>query len=247
MRYAVVFGAGSIGRGFIGASLSLSGWQVTFVEVLSGLVEQLNRDGSYRQVVAGLGGESVNLCRGIRAVSFNDHDAVDAVLRDADLAATAVGAHNLPAVAAALLRALPGRRAAGRPELDLLLCENLHAVAQIMRSYMADYGDSLGLVAASVGRMVPTPAPDPAYPTQVKVEAYDLLPYDATALKGKPPDVQGFIPVWHGFPMFADRKLYVYNMGHCVTAYLGELWGYEYIWEAIGDFGLRYLEAYSWV
>ena len=241
MRCAVVFGAGSIGRGFIGASLSRSGWQVTFVEVLPGLVEQLNQDGCYRQVVVGSGGEWVNLCQGIRAVLLSDHAAVDEALRDADLAVTAVGADNLPAVAEALVRMLPGRRAAGRPELDLLLCENLHAVAQVMRSYMQGYEDAVGLVAASVGRMVPVPVADPAYPTQVKVEAYDLLPYDATALKGDPPEVSGFVPIWDGFSMYTDRKLYVYNMGHCVVAYLGDLWGYEYIWQAVSDLGVRYL------
>ncbi len=243
MRRAVVFGAGSIGRGFVGASLSLSGWRVTFVDVVPALVDRLKHDGHYRQLIAETDGERINLCQGIDAVLFDDHPAVNEALLRADLAVTAVGAENLPRVAEAVMRALPQRLGAGRESLDLFLCENLHDVADVMRSHMQALGDStpVGLAATSVGRIVPLPTPDPLYPTQVKVEAYDLLPYDATALRGGQPEVAGFVPVWDDFSIYADRKLYVFNMGHCMTAYLGDLWGHSFIWEAIGDISVRYL------
>lgn len=243
MRRAVVFGAGSIGRGFIGASLSLSGWRVTFVDVAPELVNRLSQDGHYRQLIAETGSERINLCQGVDAVLFDDHPAVDEALRETDLAVTAVGAENLPHVADAVMRALPQRLRAGRPTLDILLCENLHGVAGVMREHLGALGDSdpVGLATTSVGRIVPVPAPDPRHPTQVTVEAYDLLPYDATALLGEPPEVAGFVPVWDDFSLYVDRKLYVFNMGHCMTAYLGDLWGHDFIWEAIGDISVRYL------
>ena len=36
------------------------------------------------------------------------------------------------------------------------------------------------------------------------------------------------------FDFYLKRKLYVHNMGHAVCAYLGDLLGLEYIWQAIG-------------
>ena len=37
------------------------------------------------------------------------------------------------------------------------------------------------------------------------------------------------------FQLYIERKLYIHNMGHSMTAYLGNLKGYEYIWQAIED------------
>ena len=35
------------------------------------------------------------------------------------------------------------------------------------------------------------------------------------------------------FDFYIKRKLYVHNMGHATCAYLGDLLGYEYIWQSI--------------
>ena len=44
---AVMYGGGNIGRGFIGALFSASGYRVTFVDVAKPVVESLNEKGSY--------------------------------------------------------------------------------------------------------------------------------------------------------------------------------------------------------
>ena len=48
MKRAVIFGAGNIGRGFIGQLLSESGYRVTFVDIDAELVTALAAAGSYR-------------------------------------------------------------------------------------------------------------------------------------------------------------------------------------------------------
>lgn len=43
MKRAIHFGAGKIGRGFIGALLSQAGYEVCFAEADSQLVDEINR------------------------------------------------------------------------------------------------------------------------------------------------------------------------------------------------------------
>ena len=44
---AVMYGGGNIGRGFIGALLSQSGYRVTFIDVAEPVVKHLQEKGSY--------------------------------------------------------------------------------------------------------------------------------------------------------------------------------------------------------
>ena len=45
---AVMYGGGNIGRGFIGMLFSMSGYEVTFIDVAQPVIDGLNRDGRYR-------------------------------------------------------------------------------------------------------------------------------------------------------------------------------------------------------
>ena len=47
MKKAVQFGAGNIGRGFIGALLSQSGYHVVFADVVDAIIDKINEDKTY--------------------------------------------------------------------------------------------------------------------------------------------------------------------------------------------------------
>ena len=47
MKKAVQFGAGNIGRGFIGALLSQSGYHVVFADVVDKIIDKINEDKTY--------------------------------------------------------------------------------------------------------------------------------------------------------------------------------------------------------
>ncbi len=244
MSTAVVFGAGGIGRGFLGALCAQAGWRVVFVDVAEALVERLAADGGYRLIEVSSAGEKITPIAGVSALLLSDEDAVVAELVEADLAATAVGAENLPPVARLLSLGLAARQRAGRGGLDALVCENLHDAPEVLRRLIDEQADAplapAGLARTSIGRMVPVQLSDADHPTDVRVEPYSFLPYEASALVGEQPSIPGLVPVVDSFDLFADRKLYLHNMGHAMLAYLGEAAGLTYIWEAAERFDLRY-------
>lgn len=244
MTSAVVFGAGSIGRGFVGALIGSAGWEVTFVDVASGLVDRLNADGGYNQIIIDDDGDTTMRVDRVNAVLISDSAAVVRALVAADLVATAVGAANLPSVAGLLAVGITAREQEGIPAPDVLLCENLHHAPTVFRDLLTEQigpeaADRVGLAATSIGRMVPLPIPNEADPSAVRVEPYSFLPYDASAFNNPLPDIPGLVPVRDGFALYEDRKLFVHNMGHFALALLGELRGHEFVWQAVGDVELR--------
>ena len=241
MPLLVAFGAGNVGRGFIGELFSTAGWDVAFLDVDPHLVERLGEDRSYIHETVSNSGALRQVVTRITAAYSTDQLAVDALVTDADLVTTSVGVRALAAVAPTLAHALQARWAAGRGAL-----ENLHDAAAVFRRMLRDalpasararLESDVGLAETSIGRMIPTTPPAPGQPpTLVRAEPYRILPYDATGLTATEPRVQGLFPVRDiRFSFYTDRKLFIHNMGHCTCAYLGELLGAAFIWEAIAE------------
>lgn len=253
MRRAVIFGAGNVGRGFLGQLLCEAGWSVTFLDVTPDLVAALTASGSYPHVTVGAAGPLRTVVSPVTALDVRDVGAAVEALVAADLAATSVGARALPAVADTLARALARRIELGRPPLNVLLAENVHDCPAVMAGLLAErlpglpqarLAANVGLIGTSIGRMIP--APDPAAtvaePGRIVTEAYRFLPYDGAAVVGEPLDIPGLVyddsvP----FAFYGDRKLYVHNLGHCLTANLGLLSGDVWLSDSIGRPGIRYL------
>ncbi len=108
MKQAIIFGAGNIGRGFIGQLYSESGYEVTFVDVDRLLLDTLSERGRYTiRLVTNEQIEEVTV-GSVRALHSGDLDAVAEAVSRAEIGATAVGAgilkHIAPAVAAGITR-----------------------------------------------------------------------------------------------------------------------------------------------
>lgn len=69
-------------------------------------------------------------------------------------------------------------------------------------------------------------------PLRVCVERYGFLPVDKAAFKGDVQEIKNMVP-YEPFDYYIKRKLYIHNMGHATCAYLGDLLGLDYIYEAI--------------
>ena len=237
-KKAVMYGAGNIGRGFIGELFYKSGYDVVFIDVNAAVVDAINQNGQYPVTyVTGTGMEDVTVSR-VRAVNGTDTAAVAAEIAECDIMATAVGVNVLKYIAAPIAAGIALRH--GRA-LNILLCENLIDAPKIFRSMVSqalgkDAGllSNTGFVETSIGRMVPvmTEEMKRGNPLRVCVEPYASLPADRNGFVGTPPDIAG-MTAYDGFEFYIRRKLYIHNMGHAAAAYMGALRGAEYIWQAI--------------
>jgi mannitol-1-phosphate 5-dehydrogenase len=246
MKRAVIFGAGNIGRGFIGQTFSLSGYHVTFVDIFTEIVSAINDAGCYPiQIVSDSQVEAVTVGP-VDAIWAVDEDAVSHAVATADLMATAVGVHALPAIARSLARGFERRWQQGNlVPLDILVCENKLDADEYLRdcvqSHLSADGQDLlsqriGFVEASIGRMVPVmpEALKKEQPLLVQVEPYHELPVDAAGFRGPIPDLVALKP-FAPFSFYIRRKLYVHNLGHAMAAYLGWLKGCRTIAGAVLD------------
>lgn len=244
-RHAVIFGAGNIGRGFIGQLFCESGYRVTFVDVDADLIQALNERGAYHLQTVFYEDIHDYQVGPVQAVNGRDLPAVAAAVAMAEVAATAVGAGALPHIAAGMAAGLAQRAATGAPPLNILLCENLKGAAKIMRGYVADriapeatgyLRDQVGFVDTVIGRMVPMPTPEmrAADVSFIRVEPYKELPVDRAGFVGDIPQIVA-MEAHDNFALYTARKLYVHNCGHALLAYAGYPRGYEYGYEAMRD------------
>jgi mannitol-1-phosphate 5-dehydrogenase len=244
-----MYGAGNIGRGFVGALFSLSGYEVTFIDIAKDLVALINAEGGY--TVRILSGESREdqAIHPVRAVDGNDTEQASRAIADADLMATAVGANILKFIAPVIARGMKLRLREGRGPLNILICENLMDADKYLRSLLAGHLTEeellqAGLVEASIGRMVPVQTEEmrAGDPLRVCVERYGFLPVDRDAFIGPIPDVKDMI-AFSPFRFYLERKLYVHNLGHAVCAYLGLYAGKSLIADSISDPAVRLITA----
>jgi mannitol-1-phosphate 5-dehydrogenase len=263
MKKAVMYGAGNIGRGFIGQLLSQSGYEVVFIDVDEEIVDQLNERKSYTIDLVTNDDQETILVENVRAVNGLDTEASASEIAGADIMATAVGAAILPKIAPVIARGLQLRKEMNKEKsctgnndkiraLDIIVCENLMAADRYLHDLVRDELNTLdpqlveqgiltdvGFVETSIGRMVPVTVRDGTSDIlRIVTEPYCELPVDRTAFRGEIPNIVHLQPV-QAFVFYIQRKLFIHNMSHAVTAYLGKQKNYEFIWQAIQDDEIR--------
>ncbi len=252
---ALVFGAGSVGRGLLGHLLFLSGYEIVFADIREELIAELNHRRSYPLTLVDwrLTGDPLEVTRGelvetqveissLRAISSADRESVLKEVGRAQVIFTCAGARAFPAIAQVLAPALAHRE----QPVNLILCENLPDPAQELRQLLLRenpsleelLGQRIGLVPAVVGRMIPLPEEEQEDPLALRAETYPFLPVDAEALIPPIPSLTGLTPTTP-FVVAVQRKLFLHNGPHSIAAYLGYQKGYRYIHEAIWDEEIR--------
>jgi mannitol-1-phosphate 5-dehydrogenase len=248
----LIFGAGNIGRGFLGLLLAESGFDVTFVDVDENRVRAINQKGSYPVYLVGGKTTEEKIVSGVRAVSARDDDGLTREIVKADLILTAVGKRALLKVAPSLGHGLEARlktRPRDQMHVVVVACENVHDntsyLAEAMFGHMADetreaLQDVVSFPNCMVDRIVPNIADPQISSLAVWVEDYCRLAVDALNLQGPFPQMKG-VELVANLGALLEQKLFTLNMAHAITGYFGWIAGYQFVHEAVDDCEIKSL------
>ncbi|GAA5038917.1 mannitol-1-phosphate 5-dehydrogenase [Microbacterium fluvii] len=236
---AVHFGAGNIGRGFVGLLLHEGGYDLVFSDVAAPLVDAINAVDSYTVHEVGAGGRD-RVVTGFRAInSQTDAEAVVDEIASANVVTTAVGPTILKIVAPHILAALVLRDPSA-PPLQVMACENAINATDLLRDeIMAQAGEAWDALSAravfantAVDRIVP--AQPEGGGVDVTVEPFFEWAIERPPFGDDPPTIPGAHFVDDLAP-YIERKLFTVNTGHATTAYFGAQAGIERISDALAD------------
>jgi len=248
MLKLVQFGAGAIGRSFIGQLFSRAGYGVVFIEIDSALATALNQRREYKVEIRDEFSETL-VIKNVGAVDARDRGRVADEIAEADCLGTAVGKNALASIIPHLADGLVLRsRRYGLRPINCIICENILDGAAFIRSRLEtalpgfELGQMLGLAETSIGKMVPIMPPNvlKSDPLLIYAEAYNTLICDKKGFIGEIPAVPGLDPK-ENMKAYVERKSFIHNLGHAMIAYLEfvERKGYLYTWEAVRDKALR--------
>lgn len=237
---ALHFGAGNIGRGFIGLLLSQSGYEVVFSDVNQNLVQELQKRGQYTVTLANETHDKVQVT-GVTAIDGTDLEQVAATVAKADLITTAVGVNILKHIAKGIALGIERRVAQAAAPLHVIACENAiggstqlkeHVLGHLAEDVKAKLDQYVAFPDAAVDRIVPIQHNED--PLEVIVEPFHEWVIDESAMFDGYKVIEGVHYVANLKP-YIERKLFTVNTGHATAAYIGNLHRYETIQQAMAD------------
>jgi len=241
----VIFGAGKIGRSFIGQLFGCNGYRVIFIDVNQTIIDELNAKGKYRVVIKG-GQETEIIVPDVQAISSFDVKKVSSAVASADILAVSVGKAALEKVIPVIASGLADRyKISPDKPLDIIIAENMRDAGDFIKTKLKEnlpekypLENLVGLVETSIGKMVPimTSADLEKDPLMVFAEPYNTLIVDGKGFKAPIPDVKGLAPK-ENIKAWVDRKAFIHNLGHATAAYYGffRFPGAVYMYEILGD------------
>ena len=209
------FGAGNIGRGFIGELLSKSGYHVTFVDINEAIVNDLKKRDTYTIKVLDQEIEEVEISCFDALNIANEKEEIYNKIGEVELVTTSIGPNVLPIIAKDIAEGLKRKVAAGNTKLlDIIACENMIEGSDFLKQEIFKYlseeeqdfvNKYVGFPNSAVDRIVPAQKHD------------DVLLVDP----------------------FIERKLFTVNTGHAALSYIANYLGIEYVSDGAKDSKVR--------
>jgi len=244
----VIWGAGRIGRGFIGDLFSEAGYQLTYIDEAQALVDGLRKDQTYRVIrTAGANQiETVDI-ENFSIFHTSEKQVIQEEINQTDLIALAVYPQNFQSIAEKLQDLILTRKEKRDDvaALDILLCTNLIHAGPKFEIFLLDglsdsdtqyFKEKVGIVETLVIRICPNPPEDvaKAHPFVVWTNGYPELPVDKHGFKGGIPQVPA-LRIVEDMRAEEIRKIYTYNMCHAVLSYHGHMAGHTLLVDCLLD------------
>ena len=248
MKKILIFGAGKIGRSFIGQLFSRAGYEIVFADISKEVVDLLNKTKGYKVITRDSNfpeKEGEYLVNDVSAVHLSEKEGIIRQIVEADILSLSVGKRGLLSLTEILAEGIKKRykNNKGRP-IDIILAENVRNAAGLLGDGLKKLLPDLpveryvGLVETSIGKMVPIMTEEQLAgdPLSVYAEAYNTLILDARGFRNPIPDVPGLAPK-QNMKAWVDRKLFIHNMGHATLAYQTNFFHpqIKFTWEALED------------
>lgn len=243
-RKAVHFGAGNIGRGFVGVLLHKSGYEVIFADVMDQLIKSLQDTPKYKVIEIGTEGENTAEVTNYRAINSKTNEAdVIKEISTADIVTCAVGPNILKFIAPVIAKGIDGRPSDLKP-LAVIACENAIGATDTLAGFIKEekntpkdrvgsIHDRARFANSAIDRIVP--GQDPNAGLDVKLESFFEWVVDQTPFKEfGHPKIEGIKWVDDLTP-YIERKLFTVNTGHAAAAYYGYARGKGTVDEALED------------
>lgn len=242
MRKALHFGAGNIGRGFIGAVLSKADFTVQFADVNERVINELNEKKQYTVQIASHEQASFEVS-GVSGInSISDRQELLEAIAGADLITASVGPSVLSIIAKDIAAGLTYASEQNiLKEMNIVACENMINATDFLKAEIDkhvsedvknDIGQSVGFPNSAVDRIVPIQHHEDAL--TVQVEPFFEWVIEKGSWRGAIPEMEGVQFVADLSP-FIERKLLTVNTGHAAIAYLGLREGFVTVDKAIED------------
>lgn len=239
---ATHFGAGNIGRGFIGEILAKNGFSIEFVDINETIIDALMSRKGYTIELAEESKQQIQVANVTGINNQKNPEAVIDSVATSQIVTTAIGPNILPFIAELIAKGIQKRKANQVTEkLDVIACENMIGGSQFLfekvkayltREDLAYVNQYVGFPNAAVDRIVPIQHHDD--PLFVSVEPFSEWVVDKTQMKN-PELVLSDVEYVDDLEPYIERKLFSVNTGHASVAYTGASLGYQTIDEAIAD------------
>ena len=246
-KQMVIWGAGKIGRGFIGDLFDEAGYKLVFVDVNKDLVEQMRVQNSYTLYhLKSETQQNKRIISDFTVLHTDEKEEVQKALLGTSLMALSLFPNAFDSTARQIAAHLEQRKEYEEaPPLQIIICANIHHPAPIFASYIEKHLSSEGkkyfstqvaLIESLVIRMAVPPKPEMIEedPLVIMTNGYEELTVDGSAFLTEYPSVPGlrFSKNIHAEEV---RKMYTYNMVHAVFAYTGNVYGHLTIAQALQE------------
>lgn len=223
---AVHFGAGNIGRGFLGQMYRENDYEIIFLDARDNLIKNLKKATSYKINQVDKDGKQVKSVSKFRALHCDKErkQAIEAIAR-ADIFTCSVGPRRLKDVGPILEEGIKLRDPVAKPQpLAVIACENDQNATDHLRKYVKLKGTPTQIAKkvefanCAIDRIVPT-QPE-GCGLDITIERYFDWTIECRPFRGERPQIKGINWVGRLDP-YLERKLFTVNTGHASIAYLG--------------------------